>query len=312
MPELLRLLFSALAFRIARFFLMMGVSAKGNIMRMTFSSSTTAEPCVRFFPTVSGRAVSMLGDRSLSGFCRPRFGEAATSTLLSSFESRLLFRVVLSGTSRSGVDGSLRRVFFWTFWTFSVVSLVGALSDMSLVTIVVGGTTSDTVCAAVWSAASASLVAFFRLPLVKAKPSDSSSYTIAKSGRTPRQSSVLYLPFCFLLPFDLPAMFDCFVLPAVAALAPLALDFLLGGSSSPISSCDNRALRLFCAPALFITMVSSGDRVRTMDISRISPNAGRDGVVAISWNLYWLVAGSQRGQGVRRADWRVDGSSDAW
>jgi hypothetical protein len=112
MPELLRLLFSALAFRIARFFLMIGVSAKGNMMRMTFSSSTTAEPCVRFFSTVSGCAVSALGDRQAFDFCRPRFGETAASTLLSSFDSRLLFRVVLSGTSRSGVGGSLRRVFF--------------------------------------------------------------------------------------------------------------------------------------------------------------------------------------------------------
>lgn len=65
MPELLRLLPSALLFRISLFRRMTGVSAKGSAMRMIFSSSSPPfAPRLRFFSIVIGLAFSGLGDRS--------------------------------------------------------------------------------------------------------------------------------------------------------------------------------------------------------------------------------------------------------
>lgn len=76
------------------------------------------------------------------------------------------------------------------------------------------------------------------------------------------------LPCRFFLPAALLGSPSCCFVVTVVVEPPWTFAFFAGGSLSPLPSPDSRALRLFPVAPPFIPMFSSGNRFRTMDMSR--------------------------------------------
>lgn len=235
------------------------MSANGSAICITCVSRRPSSPCDRFFATVTGRPRPGLGDRSPFSCDRawaPRCGEdwGAGSAGFSS-EIRLLRRAGFSATSRSGVVGSRLRVFFCTVFTTGSSATGSGWAGASF-----SGSTTGTFSGAGASSTllfctASLLVVFFLLLLFRAN---------WKSSAWSVYSCRFFLPAAFL---GSPSC--CFVFIVVVVLLPLTFAFFAGGSFSlPLPSPDSRALRLLPVAPPFIPMISSGNRVRTMDMSR--------------------------------------------
>ena len=186
-------------------------------------------------------------------------GEGAGSDVLFSLDKRLLRRAGFSATSRSGVVGNLRRAFFCAGFGAASSLGAGAGADVGGGAIsslgARGAGTGADVCSSETELRTAGCFGSFafRLPFLNAKPSTSSVYALR--GRR------------FASPFASPSV--SFVLTVVLC-APLALFLLAGRSSSPAPSSESRALLRLDVPSPFILIERRGERVKTMDIEKVS------------------------------------------